>query len=144
MSAIKIGIAETVKQVETWPPNLPRFVELCSGAKINTDDIFNAMLRGAEPTHAAELHTRMNTRLMYDIKHSLDAKSAKSAFHDEYIKNLKLEREGKIEFIVVERIEKKKNIVYTEEQIEMKRQELLNMGIKPRGSLAGLKSAHKK
>lgn len=144
MQAIKTGIAQTVRQSVVWPPNLPKFVELCKGDQINTDELFDAMLRGSEPTHAAELHTRMNTALMYSIKHDLDAKRARKAFRDEYLKNLELERKGEIKFVVVERIEQKANIYYTPEQIETKRQELIEKGVKPRGSLAGLVSAHRK
>ena len=144
MESLKIGIAQTVRQNIVWPPNLPKFVELCQGEQVDTDKLFDAMLRGHEPTHAAELYTRMNTALVYSIRHDLDAKRARKAFKEEYLKNLELEKKGEIEFIVVERIERKANIFYTEEQKEMKRQELIAMGIKPRGSLKGLKSAHKK
>lgn len=143
VNKIKVGMAEARKDPNPYWPSVGQFIKWCDGAEVNTDELFDAMLRGREPTHAAELHTRMNTALTYDIKHVLDAKRARKAFKDEYLKNLELERKGEITFVVVERIEQKANIFYTAEQKELKRKELEGMGIKPRGSLAGLKSAHR-
>lgn len=144
VNKIRVAMVEARKDPNPYWPSVGQFIKWCEGEAVDTDKLFDAMLRGHEPTHAAELHTRMNTALIFDIRHNLDAKRARKAFKEEYLKNLELEKKGEIEFIVVERIERKKNIFYTEKQKDLKRQELIDMGIKPRGSLAGLKSAHNK
>lgn len=55
---VKGAVAEVLNQAITWPPNLPKFIELCQGGQIDTDEAFNRMLNGKPSNGVAEFETR--------------------------------------------------------------------------------------
>lgn len=54
---VKKGIAETVRSGITWPPNLPKFIELCEGGSDETDS-FDRFIDKKSPADYAETLTR--------------------------------------------------------------------------------------
>lgn len=54
---VKNGIAATVKAGITWPPNLPKFIELCEGVE-DENESFDRFISKQEPKDHAELLTR--------------------------------------------------------------------------------------
>ena len=55
---VKGAVAEVLNQAITWPPNLPKFIELCQSPQIDTDEAFNRMLNGKPSNGIAEYETR--------------------------------------------------------------------------------------
>lgn len=57
IESVKNGIAQTVKAGITWPPNLPKFIELCECVEDATES-FDRFIDKKEPLDHAELLTR--------------------------------------------------------------------------------------
>lgn len=57
IESVKNGVAQTVKAGITWPPNLPKFIELCEGVEDATES-FDRFIDKKEPLDHAELLTR--------------------------------------------------------------------------------------
>jgi len=57
IESVKSGVAQTVKAGITWPPNLPKFIELCEGVEDATES-FDRFIDKKEPLDHAELLTR--------------------------------------------------------------------------------------
>lgn len=55
---VKGAVAEVLNQAITWPPNLPKFIELCQGPQIDTDEAFNRMIDRKPCNGIAEYETR--------------------------------------------------------------------------------------
>lgn len=91
---IKTGLNQILEQNITWPPNLPKFIELCSGPSVDTNVHFDLMIKGSKPTTAAQFYTKRDVG--FQCKAQLPEKEARKLYAETYLKYLKLEQEGKI------------------------------------------------
>lgn len=93
-SMIRTGLNQILEQAITWPPNLPKFIELCSGASVDTNIHFDRMIRGVKPVTAAEFYTKHEVG--FKCKAQLPEKEARKLYAEHYLKNLKREQAGEI------------------------------------------------
>jgi len=91
---VKTAVAEVIKQAITWPPNLTRFIELCSGPEIDTDEAFNRMI-AKKPCHGiAEFETR--AECSFRCKQQLPEDKARSLFKKVLTRNIQRVRNGEL------------------------------------------------
>lgn len=83
---LKNGILQTVKQGVSWPPNLPKLIELCEF--IEDDGSFERFIDRKDPKDAAEYYTR--ARVGFQCRTQLPEDKAKRLWAE----TIKKVREG--------------------------------------------------
>lgn len=102
---VKGAVAEVLKQTITWPPNLPKFIELCNGPQIDTSEAFNRMIKGRSCNGVAEWQTRQE--VAWRCKTQLPEDKARKLFSETLNKNIAKVRNGELveREIIKEKIE---------------------------------------
>ena len=93
-SEVKGAVAEILNQAITWPPNLPKFIELCSGSSIDTTDAFNAMIKRKPSNGIAEWQTRQEVG--FRCTKQLPEDKARKLFAETLNKNMAKVRSGEL------------------------------------------------
>lgn len=82
MSTVKNGIVQIITKRVSWPPNLPKFLELASG--IDTDAAFERMISRKPPLDDVEKMTR--DECAFACRTQLSADKARALFAKVYAK----------------------------------------------------------
>lgn len=90
---VKTAVAEIINQAITWPPNLPKFIELCQGPQIDTDEAFNRMVSKKPCNGIAEFETRQECS--YRCRRLAEDKS-RALFKKHLIINIHRVRNGEL------------------------------------------------
>lgn len=91
---VKSAVAEIINQAITWPPNLPKFIELCQGPQIDTEDAFNRMI-DRKPCHGiAEWRSRQDVG--FRCKQQLSEGDARKVWRNALLKNIEKVRNGEL------------------------------------------------
>ena len=93
-SEVKHAVAEVVNQAITWPPNLPKFIELCQGPQIDTDEAFNRMIAKKPCNGVAEFETRQECS--FRCKKQLPEDKARALFKKVLIRNIQRVKSGEL------------------------------------------------
>jgi len=91
---VKSAVAEIINQAITWPPNLPKFIELCQGPQVDTDDAFNRMIRGTPCHGIAEWRSRQDVG--FRCKKQLSEGDARKVWRTALLKNIEKVRNGEL------------------------------------------------
>lgn len=93
-SEVKGAVAEVLNQAITWPPNLPKFIELCQGPQIDTDEAFNRMI-SKKPCHGiAEWQSRQEVG--FRCKQQLSEEKARKLWKDVLTRNIQRVKNGEL------------------------------------------------
>lgn len=93
-SEVKAAVAEVINQAITWPPNLPKLIELCQGPKIDTDEAFNRMIDRKQCQGIAEWQTRQEVG--FRCKQQLSEDKARALFKNVLTRNIQRVRTGEL------------------------------------------------
>jgi len=93
-SEVKGAVAEVLNQAITWPPNLPKFIELCQGPQIDTDEAFNRMIDRKPCNGVAEYETRQEVG--FRCKQQLSEEKARALFKKVLTRNIQLVKNGEL------------------------------------------------
>lgn len=91
---VKGAVAEVLNQAITWPPNLPKFIELCQGGQIDTDEAFNRMISRKPCNGVAEYETRQECS--FRCKQQLSEDKARALFKKVLIRNIQRVKSGEL------------------------------------------------
>jgi hypothetical protein len=91
---VKGAVAEVLNQAITWPPNLPKFIELCQGPQIDTDDAFNRMIDRKSCNGIAEYETRQEVG--FRCKQQLSEEKARALFKKVLTRNIQRVKNGEL------------------------------------------------
>lgn len=91
---VKAAVAEVLNQAITWPPNLPKFIELCQGGTVDTDEAFNRMISRKPCQGIAEFETRQECS--FRCKQQLPEDKARALFKKVLIRNIQLVKNGEL------------------------------------------------
>lgn len=91
---VKSAVAEVINQAITWPPNLPKFIELCQGPQIDTDEAFNRMIDRKQCNGVAEWQTRQEVG--FRCKQQLPENKARALFKTVLTRNIQRVRTGEL------------------------------------------------
>ncbi|AUR93121.1 hypothetical protein NVP1183O_23 [Vibrio phage 1.183.O._10N.286.48.B7] len=134
-SKVKKGIAETVKKAVTWPPNLPKFIELCESIE-DASESFYRFIAKKPPKDSADQITR--NRVGFQCRTQLPEDKALKLWSETMIKVREGLANGEIKDIdlSVKRIETPEKMKETltpeqhNQQLDRKIDEFLAKGIK--------------
>ncbi len=105
---VKQAVAEVLNQAITWPPNLPKFIELCQGGTVDTDEAFNRMISGKPSNGIAEWQTRQECA--HRCKRQLPEDKARLLFKKTLLRHIQRVKSGEL----VEPVVNEKQIVSPE------------------------------
>ncbi len=91
---VKTAVAEVIKQAITWPPNLTKFIELCSGPQVDTEEAFNRMIAKKPCNGIAEWESRQEVG--FRCKCSLPEDKARALWKTTLTKNIQRVRNGEL------------------------------------------------
>lgn len=91
---VKSAVAEVINQAITWPPNLPKFIELCQGPQIDTDEAFNRMIAKKPCQGIAEFESRQEVG--FRCKQQLAEDKARALFKTVLTRNIQRVRTGEL------------------------------------------------
>lgn len=92
---VKTAVAEVLKQAIVWPPNLPKFIELCQGGTVDTDEAFNRMISKKPCNGIAEFETR--GEVSFRCKQQLPEDKARALFKKVLLRNIQRVKSGELE-----------------------------------------------
>lgn len=93
-SEVKAAVAEVLNQAITWPPNLPKFIELCQGGAVDTDEAFNRMISRKPYIGIAEFVTR--GEVSFRCKQQLPEDKARALFKKVLLRNIQRVKSGEL------------------------------------------------
>ena len=91
---VKGAVAEIINQAIVWPPNLPKFIELCQGPTIDTEDAFNRMIDRKPCNGVAEWQSRQEVG--FRCKQQLSEGDARKVWKAALLKNIEKVRNGEL------------------------------------------------
>jgi hypothetical protein len=91
---VKKAISEVLNQAITWPPNLPKFIELCQGPQIDTEEAFNRMIAKKPCQGVAEWESRQEVG--FRCKQQLAEDKARLVWKTTLLRNIQRVRTGEL------------------------------------------------
>jgi len=91
---VKAAVAEVLNQAITWPPNLPKFIELCQGPQIDTEEAFNRMIAKKPCQGIAEWESRQEVG--FRCKQQLAEDKARLIWKATLLRNIQRVRTGEL------------------------------------------------
>ena len=79
---MKNGVVEVIKQRVSWPPNLPKFLDLASG--VDTDEAFDRMIRHGKTKSDVEI--KVWAECAFQCRTRLSEDKARALFKKTYLK----------------------------------------------------------
>jgi hypothetical protein len=91
---VKAAVSEVLNQAITWPPNLPKFIELCQGPQIDTEEAFNRMIARKPCQGIAEWESRQEVG--FRCKQQLAEDKARLVWKTTLLRNIQRVRTGEL------------------------------------------------